>query len=389
MDIHLPKREVLPPARQSVLGWQSLLDWLWFGARRPSGAPLPERPPLPAASATQLRLGEIGRFLDLHGLDLTTTSLTVAWTYLGRSDADLVLALDRRIKSGRMVTLEWLGDILERRGLSDEAAELRDLMQRLETSVEEFGKSTGEAHAATSDYHSALSGQIGELTQVAKASAVITEIAQIGKAMLRRTHEIERQMLRSSAQTRALKRRLDEARRCSEEDHLTGLPNRRAFEGVFGSEYRAAREASEQLCVAFCDIDHFKRINDDHGHEAGDWVLRLVAEMLAQVSDDRCHVARHGGEEFVVLLRGQSPQQALDRLDKVRSELAQRRLVNRANDSPFGQVTFSAGVAEVFDYADPRSALQAADAALYRAKLEGRNRILLAEAQDSDRAIAA
>ena len=141
--------------------------------------------------------------------------------------------------------------------------------------------------------------------------------------------------------------------------------------------------------MVFCDIDHFKRINDDHGHEAGDRVLRLVAEMLAQVSDDRCHVARHGGEEFVVLLRGQSPQQALDRLDKVRSELAQRRLVNRANDSPFGQVTFSAGVAEVFAYPDPRAALQAADAALYRAKQEGRNLILLAGAQDSERAMAA
>ena len=379
----LPEQGALPPARSGLLGW------LGFGARQPSGALVPEEPALPAANAKQLHLGEIGRFLDSHGLDLTTTSLTVAWTYLSRSDEDLVLALDRRIKSGRMVTLEWLGDIIERRDLSDEAAELRDLMQRLETSVEEFGKSTGEAHAATSDYHSALSGHIGELEQVAKASAVITEIAQIGKAMLRRTHEVERQMLRSSAQTRALKRRLDEARRCSEEDHLTGLPNRRAFEAVFESEYRAAGEAGEQLCVVFCDIDHFKRINDDHGHEAGDRVLRLVADMLAQVSDHRCHVARHGGEEFVVLLRGQSPQQALDRLDKVRSELAQRRLVNRATDTPFGQVTFSAGVAEVFDYADPRSALQAADAALYRAKQEGRNRILLAGAQDTGHAIAA
>ena len=383
MDMDIP---ALPAPRPA---WPRLLGWLGFGLPQPSGDFAPTELVLSAANAKQLYLGEIGRFLDTHGLDLTTATLTVAWNYLSRSDEDLVLALDRRIKSGRMITLEWLSDIRERRDVSDEAAELRDLMQRLETSVEEFGKSTREAHGAASDYHSALSGHLGELEQVAKASAVITEMAQIGKAMLRRTHEVERQMLRSSAQTRAFKRRLDEARRCSEEDHLTGLPNRRAFEAVFDSEYRAAREAREQLCVVFCDIDYFKRINDDHGHEAGDRVLRLVAEMLAAVSDDRCHVARHGGEEFVVLLRGQSPQQALDRLDKVRSELAQRRLVNRATDTPFGQVTFSAGVAEVFDYADPRSALQAADAALYRAKQEGRNRILLAGAQDTERAIAA
>ena len=67
---------------------------------------------------------------------------------------------------------------------------------------------------------------------------------------------------------------------------MTGLPNRRAFEAVFESEYRAAGAAGEQLCVVFCDIDHFKRINDEHGHGAGDRVLKLVAEPLAQVSDD-------------------------------------------------------------------------------------------------------
>ena len=374
-----PASEQPRPARAGLLGW------LGFGARGSAPAELAEW----GATLRQQQFQAIEQFLDAHALELTPRSLKVAWTYLSRSDEDLASALDRRIKSGRQITHEWLSDILDRRGLSDEAAELRELMQRLEVSVEEFGRSTQEAHGAASEYHNALSGQLGELERVAKASAVITEMAQIGKAMLRRTHEVERQMLRSSAQTRALKRRLDEARRESEQDHLTGLPNRRAFEAVFESEHRAASQANEQLCVVFCDIDHFKRINDDHGHEAGDRVLRLVAETLAQVSDDRCHVARHGGEEFVVLLRGQTPRQALDRLDKVRDELAQRRLVNRATDTPFGQVTFSAGVAEVFAYADPRAALQAADAALYRAKLEGRNRILLAEAQDSPQAIAA
>jgi diguanylate cyclase len=367
----------------------SLLRLLGFGRNLEDAAPEAQRHASAAQQTQGQHLADIGRFLEQHGLPVTTVTLGVGWDVLTRTDEELVTAIDRRIRSGRGLSLEWLEDIVKRRDLTDEAADLRALMQRLETSVEEFSASTREAHGAASEYHSALSGQVNELEQVAKASAVITEMAQIGKAMLRRTHEIERQMLRSSAQTRALKRRLDEARKESEEDHLTGLPNRRAFETVFDSEYRAAELVSEPLCVVFCDIDHFKRVNDEHGHEAGDRVLRLVAEMLAQVSDDRCHVARHGGEDFVVLMRGQTPAQTQARLDKVRSELAGRRLVNRANDTPFGQVTFSAGVAQVFDYADPRAALQAADAALYRAKLEGRNRILLAEAQDGERKLAA
>ena len=114
----------------------------------------------------------------------------------------------------------------------------------------------------------------------------------------------------------------------------------------------------EHLCVAFCDVDHFKRINDTHGHDAGDRVLRAVAHSLARISNDRCHVARHGGEEFVVLFRGQSLNEAWDVLEEARSQQAERRLVNRANDMPFGKITFSCGLADVFAYPDPRAALR-------------------------------
>jgi diguanylate cyclase len=199
----------------------------------------------------------------------------------------------------------------------------------------------------------------------------------MARAMLERTRALEQEMARSEAQTKSLRRSLDQARKRADHDHLTGLPNRRAFETRFAREHVTARTNGEQLCVAFCDIDHFKRINDEHGHEAGDRVLKTVADTLAHISDDRCHVARHGGEEFVVLLRGRSLHQAWELLDDTRQQMANRKMVNRANDTPFGQVTFSAGIADVFAFEDPRAALGAADQALYRAKAEGRNRIIL------------
>ena len=370
-----------PP--RSWLGWLARAAW-----RRGRAAPVNATAPL-AENLRQQQLEEIGRFLDQHALDVSASSLPLAWNYLTHSDDSLVQSAHRRIQSGRPLTAEWLDELRDPGGTANESQRLRELMERLDASLEEFAKSSREAHGAATTYRTELTGQVDELEQVAMAGAVISEMARIGKVMLRRTREIERQMLRSEAQTRGLKRRLEEARRSAEEDHLTGLPNRRTFEAVFEAEYRAAGDAGEPLCVVFCDIDHFKRINDEHGHEAGDRVLRLVADTLAQISDDRCHVARHGGEEFVVLLRGASAAQALARLDRVRSELAQRRLVNRATDTPFGQVTFSAGVADVFAHGDPRSALQAADAALYRAKVAGRNRIELASPQDTPLASAA
>ena len=359
----------------------SLLGWLGFGARLHENPQRGEAEPLAPDrrdAVQQRQLDDVSRFLSTHQLTVSAATLATAWNYLSGADSQLVRAIDRQIQARRSVTAEWLDETIDRPQRNEENAQLADLMQRLESSIDEFGKTSREAHTATSAYHSALEGHVGELEQVTKAGEVISDLANIAKVMLRRTREIEKQMLRSEAQTRALKRRLDEARRSADEDHLTGLPNRRAFETVLDEQYRLARAASEVLCVAFCDIDHFKRVNDEHGHDAGDRVLKLVADGLAKISNDRCHVARHGGEEFVMLFRGEQPDEVLHKLDQLRAELADRRLVNRANEMPFGQITFSAGIAEVSSVCDPRSALKAADVALYRAKQEGRNRILIA-----------
>ncbi|MBN8501800.1 MAG: GGDEF domain-containing protein [Sphingomonadales bacterium] len=326
-------------------------------------------------AAQSRQMEEIGRFLTHHKLDVNGRNLTIAWSYLSGSDSQVVRLIDRQLQQRLPITPQWLDDHLPSEAYGEDLALLAQLMERLESSIDEFGKTSRDAHHATSEYHSALEAHVSELEQVTRAGEVISELAIIAKVMLRRTREIEKQMLRSEAQTRALRRRLDEARRSAEEDHLTGLPNRRSFEATFDEQYRGAREAAEPLCVAFCDIDHFKAINDTHGHDAGDRVLKLVADSLARISDDNCHVARHGGEEFVLLFRGKTLEQASAELDLLREALARRRLVNRATDRPFGQLTFSAGVADVFAAGDPRTALRAADAALYRAKQTGRNRV--------------
>ena len=361
-----------------------LLGWLGLRSRQPTEQPdsndsacEPER----RSTLQQRQVGEIGAFLGMHKLPVSAQTLMVAWNYLNGADSQVVRTIDRQLQQRLPMTAEWLEESLGGSN-ADDITQLAELMKRLESSIDEFAKTSHDAHSATSQYHSALEQHVGELEQVTKAGEVISELATIAKVMMRRTRDIEKQMLRSEAQTRALRRRLDEARRSAEEDHLTGLPNRRAFEVLFEESYRAARASAEVMCVAFCDIDHFKKINDTHGHEAGDRVLKLVADSLALISNDSCHVARHGGEEFVMLFCGEKLEDAQAKLDGLREALAERRLVNRANDQPFGQVTFSAGIADVFACGDPRTALRAADTALYRAKLNGRNRIELATQAD-------
>jgi diguanylate cyclase len=360
-----------------------LLGWLGFGK---GDAPLDQKGDAPSpdrrAAPRQRQLDEIASFLAYHRLEISASTLTIAHNYLSGSDPDLVRLIDRQMQARQPVTLDWLNEALARNERGDELAMLAKLMQRLESSIDEFGRASKDASSATSEYSSALEAHVTELEQVNRAGTVISELATIAKVMLKRTRDIEKQMLRSEAQTRALRRRLDEARRSAEEDHLTGLPNRRAFEARFQEEFRQARAATDPLCVAFCDIDNFKTVNDTHGHDAGDRVLKLVAESLARISGEACYVARHGGEEFALLFRGATVAEAFAKLDALRAQLAERRLVNRANDVPFGQVTFSGGIADVFACGDTRAALKAADAALYRAKQEGRNRVLVADESD-------
>ena len=161
-------------------------------------------------------------------------------------------------------------------------------------------------------------------------------------------------------------------------DSLTGLYNRAYFLAQFGA--LADRSGVKGLGVALLmlDIDHFKRINDHHGHDVGDAVLREVANLLRQATRTEDLVARYGGEEFVIALPVAAPDAATERAERLRSSLASRRML--AAGVPV-EVTASIGLA--FTSAErPRSVaslLATADRGLYQAKNSGRDRTVFSQ----------
>ncbi|MEY4580493.1 MAG: hypothetical protein RL701_5196 [Pseudomonadota bacterium] len=161
-------------------------------------------------------------------------------------------------------------------------------------------------------------------------------------------------------------------------DGLTGLYNRRYFDDRLASEFAYALRHRTPLCVMLCDIDHFKLINDTHGHAVGDMVLRRVAgELQASVRVEDL-VARFGGEEFVVMTRGIDLEGGRAFGERIRSVLA--RAVITA-ESKRVAVTMSVGVAHTQNAPDTTVAemlVEAADVALYAAKRGGRNRVEVA-----------
>ena len=166
----------------------------------------------------------------------------------------------------------------------------------------------------------------------------------------------------------------DALRELAMADPLTRLANRRQLDAVL--EDMLSAPARPMSCVMI-DIDHFKRFNDEHGHEAGDAVLRAVGETLKASVRQGDLAFRYGGEEFTLLFPDMTPQQAFERTEQLRIRIAALRI--RFETCELGPITISAGIASAPDDCSHAQLLQAADTALLCAKRSGRDRIVVAE----------
>jgi two-component system, cell cycle response regulator len=167
-----------------------------------------------------------------------------------------------------------------------------------------------------------------------------------------------------------------ELERLSTSDGLTGLYNHRHIHGLLAEEYERVSRTNDCMSVAMLDLDHFKRVNDTYGHQAGDRVLVELSDILRETARDIDRLGRYGGEEFMALLPETCIDDAAVFVERVRREVA-RRPFEIGRDDPL-HMTISAGVA-TFPYngIDSVEALvRCADEALYAAKAAGRDRIV-------------
>jgi len=225
-----------------------------------------------------------------------------------------------------------------------------------------------------------MAGRLREAAQERESAntAVRQANAQLETNVKKRTAELERAtaQLRGELEQRThVQALLAEA---AMTDVLTGLLNRRAMMEMLGQAAAQRKPGDASLCVIVADIDHFKRINDQHGHDVGDHVLVSVAARLRELTGDSLqhHVARWGGEEFLILLPGTRLQDASRAADHI------RRSIEALNADGRGlRVTVSAGVAELSASDTLADCLRRCDQALYRAKDGGRNLVVSAQGE--------
>ena len=163
-------------------------------------------------------------------------------------------------------------------------------------------------------------------------------------------------------------------------DALTGLYNHRRFHELLRDSVESARPGDDAVALLFCDIDCFKRLNDRHGHLAGDDVLRRVSRILGSCVRSGDIAARYGGDEFCVLLRGTGMDAAVEVAERIRTQVAELWVgQDRA-------VTVSVGVAVLSGHRDAEQLLEQADRAMYAAKQGGRDRVVRADTLEAARA---
>jgi diguanylate cyclase len=177
-----------------------------------------------------------------------------------------------------------------------------------------------------------------------------------------RVHELEGELERVSEQVR--------------EDQLTGALNRRGMEDAMGREIARARRSRKPLCISVLDVDNFKKLNDTHGHAAGDAALVHLAKVIKHTVRPTDVIARYGGEEFIIILTETGLDEAVKVTGRLQRELTKRFFLHN-NERLL--MTFSAGVAEFSPGDTEESLFQRADKAMYQAKVQGKNRVVSAE----------
>jgi diguanylate cyclase len=270
----------------------------------------------------------------------------------------------RFIGTGQVAVIEQAHD-----RLLGELDALLTLLRQEQASLESYNRLLGETAIrinSKANFSSELiSNAISLLSEatgntMAHGEKTVDDVAE-------RSHEMDQ-----------VRKELDEYKRIANTDSLTRLANRRAFDeklaGIFDDQVALPLNA-----LVLADIDNFKKINDSYGHPVGDKILATVASVIRSNVRKDVFVARTGGEEFAIIVQGNTPEEVMVTCERLRRALETRTFRNSRSGVNYGPVTISIGYAMASTAADPSELYAKADSALYYAKNNGRNRTVYFE----------
>lgn len=312
------------------------------------------------------------------------------YEYFKAGNPDLTRALDDLLESGADYSEDRAEALYETFfGFDELGREIRQTGDRIQSAVDHVMVYLKRANAETDDHRQAIADISGDLAEASDSEDVARHVSGI----LQQTHSIVDWSKRlanrlgdSANEIVELRHHLGEVQNEAITDALTGLSNRKHFDERLRQEAKKVSDEGGDLCLLFADIDNFKKFNDSYGHRLGDQVLRLVGGLLRDGVSERDLPARHGGEEFAIIVPRLDLDEAVALANRIRSDTERKEIKNAKSGKSYGTVTVSTGVAKYRPGETVGDFMHRADEALYRAKAGGRNLVVAEIAADSQAA---
>ncbi len=318
-----------------------------------------------------------------HGIPPSPAHYCVWYHYASGSPPGLKNDLDRLLAKLESVSAASSLDLFEKHfGTEAEAKAMERIGADLTKALADIGENLENAGENTSTFADQLQAADGSLNSLGDASnssvrKIVEGLIRATSDMAARNRSLEESLQTSSKQVIALQSHLHQVRAEAMTDALTGIANRRFFDMRLHEHRLRAQAEGTNLSLMLVDIDHFKRFNDSHGHRVGDQVLKAVGSALKSAAIGEELPARYGGEEFAVLMPGLSGEMALLRAERLRLNLANQYLRPKPTGESFGRITVSIGIAHYRPGETGDHLVSRADSALYQAKRQGRNRVVI------------
>ena len=318
-------------------------------------------------------------------LPVTPSIYELWYVYESAMDAEVTRAVDIMLRGNHELNEERCIELYTRllnTNLKSEQALVRAEGLVAET-ITNVSSAATAVKAKTMDYSSSLA-DVASTLNTAKTpdemKAAAQKMMMQAKQMIEENKTLETKLNQSSSVMEQLREEMESVRKEAMTDALTGIANRKLFDQ---EAYRMVAEAhaeGKMLSLLMIDIDFFKSFNDNHGHQVGDQVLKLVARTLKDGVKGRDLPARYGGEEFAVVLPETPIEGAVKVGNALREALAAKEIMNRNTGERLGKITMSVGAAQMGANEKIAEMLERADAALYKAKGAGRNQVIAADA---------